>query len=88
MNKCELLEAFAEIATTAYDDGHQYRDISDPNNMRSALEFYNKHLGFLGNRERQELLIVWEHACDDPRDTKVFLEAVSILKEEYRQEVS
>jgi hypothetical protein len=83
MKNSELLEVFADIATSVYEEGLRYSDISDPENMRAALDFYNEQLGFLVGRDRQDLLNVWHHACDDPRNTKMFMNAVRVLKEKY-----
>ena len=84
MNKSNALELFADVATTVEEEGtYKYCDISDPVNMRNALNFYNRYLTFLSGRDKQDLLTVWHHACDDPRDTKLFLNAINILKEKY-----
>lgn len=84
MKNTELLDMFAEVATSVNKEGsHKYWDASDPKNMSSALKFYNEKLGFLGSRDKRELLEVWQQACDDGRELKLFFNAIKVLKEKY-----
>jgi len=84
MNKSELLDAFSEIATCVSNEGlHQYWDASEPENLRSALDFYYSHLYWLDSRDKQELLEVWQVVCDDPRDVKLLFNSIRVLKEKY-----
>ncbi len=83
MKKTELLDMFAEIATSVEEGTHKYWDASEPENMAKALKFYYEHLGFLGSRDKRELLEVWQQACDDGRELRLFFNAIKVLKDKY-----
>lgn len=85
MNISEKLATFADLATTCYlrDDEVPYFDPSDPENMKMALDFFHEELGFLSGRDKEDLLSVWQRACDDCRDTKLLFNAVRVLQDKY-----
>lgn len=84
MTYAEKLETFADLATESQEFEHcDYPDASSPENIKRAWDYLNRELTFLGGRDKDELVSVWRHACDDCRDVKLLFTAVKVLQIKY-----
>ena len=85
MTYAEKLEMFADLATESQESEYTYWDVSDPDNMQRALDYFNRELTFLSGRDKDDLMKVWMRACEDCRDTKLLFNAVKVLQGKYEQ---
>lgn len=84
MTYAEKLDIFAELATAGHlGEEYTFWDASDPDNRRLAMDYFAKELGFLSGKDSKELKYIWNLAVEDCRQTKIFFNAIKVLKDRY-----
>lgn len=83
MTYAEKLEIFADLATEELFEEVRYWDASDPYNRQVATDYFEEELTFLDGHDKEDLIRIWNRACDDARDFKLLLTAVKDLRDKY-----